>query len=105
MKRLSLQWRVALMTFFLLALSCVTMKTLLCSSGHASMDSIGNYMLHYGSGDSLEIHIDVPETEQAALAECFTGEFNVELSEIKHDFCVSGWYFAAAVTVLGGAVA
>ena len=35
MKRLSLQWRVALMTFLLLAAACVTMKTLLCSSGHA----------------------------------------------------------------------
>ena len=105
MKRLSLQWRVALMTFFLLALACVTMKTLLCSSGHASMDSIGNYVLHYGSGDSLEIYIDAPEAERAALAECFAGEFSVELSEIKHDFCISGWYFAAAVTVLGGAVA
>lgn len=35
MKRLSLQWRITLLTILLLAAACVTMKTLLCSSGHA----------------------------------------------------------------------
>ena len=105
MKRLSLQWRITLMTFLLLALSCVTMKTLLCSSGHAYMDSIGNYVLHYAEEDSMAIRIDIPQDEWQELSDCFAGEFVVELDGAKHDFCMSGWFIALAVTALGGAVA
>ena len=105
MKRLSLQWRVALMTFLLLAAACVTMKTLLCSSGHAYMDSIGNYVMHYAEEEPLAIRVDVPEEQWKDMSERFSGEFVVELSGAKHSFCMRGWYIALAVTVLGGAVA
>ena len=105
MKRLSLQWRVALMTFLLLAAACVTMKTLLCSSGHAYMDSIGNYVMHYAEEEPLAIRVDVPEEQWKDMSERFSGEFVVELTGAKHSFCMRGWYIALAVTVLGGAVA
>ena len=105
MKRLSLQWRVALMTFLLLAAACVTMKTLLCSSGHAYMDSIGNYVMHYAEEEPLAIRVDVPEEQWKDMSERFSGEFVVELSGAKHSFCMRGWYIALTVTVLGGAVA
>ncbi len=105
MKRLSLQWRVALMTFLLLAAACVTMKTLLCSSGHAYMDSIGNYVMHYAEEEPLAIRVDVPEEQWKDMSERFSGEFVVELSGAKHSFCMRGWYIALAVTVLGSAVA
>ena len=105
MKRLSLQWRMALLTFLLLTVACVTMKTLLCSSGHAYMDSIGNYVMHYAEEEPLAVRIDVPEEQWKDMSERFTGEFVVELSGAKHSFCMSGWYIALAVTVLGGAVA
>ena len=105
MKRLSLQWRVALMTFLLLAAACVTMKTLLCSSGHAYMDSIGNYVMHYAEEGPLAIRVDIPEEQWKDMSERFSGEFVLELSGAKHSFCMRGWYIALAVTVLGGAVA
>ena len=105
MKRLSLQWRVTLMTFLLLAAACVTMKTLLCSSGHAYMDSIGNYVMHYAEEEPLAIRVDIPEEQWKDMSERFSGEFVVELSGAKHSFCMLGWYIALAVTVLGGAVA
>ena len=105
MKKLSLQWRVALMTFLLLAVACVTMKTLLCSSGHAYMDSIGNYVMHYAEEEPLAIRVDVPEAQWKDLSERFNGELVVELTGAKHGFCMHGWYIALAVTVLGGAVA
>ena len=105
MKKLSLQWRVALLTFLLLAAACVTMKTLLCSSGHAYMDSIGNYVMHYAEEEPQAIRVDVPEEQWKDMSERFSGEFVVELSGAKHSFCLSGWYIALAVTVLGGAVA
>ena len=105
MKRLSLQWRITLLTILLLAAACVTMKTLLCSSGHAYMDSIGNYVMHYAEEDPQAIRVDVPEKQWKDMSERFSGEFVVELSGAKHSFCMRGWYIALAVTVLGGAVA
>ena len=105
MKRLSLQWRITLLTILLLAVACVTMKTLLCSSGHAYMDSIGNYVMHYAEEEPLAIRVDIPEEQWKDMSERFNGEFVVELSGAKHSFCMRGWYIALAVTVLGGAVA
>ena len=105
MKRLSLQWRITLLTILLLAAACVTMKTLLCSSGHAYMDSIGNYVMHYAEEEPLAIRVDIPEEQWKDMSERFNGEFVVELSGAKHSFCMRGWYIALTVTVLGGAVA
>ena len=105
MKRLSLQWRITLLTILLLAAACVTMKTLLCSSGHAYMDSIGNYVMHYAEEEPLAIRVDIPEEQWKDMSERFNGEFVVELGGAKHSFCMRGWYIALAVTVLGGAVA
>ena len=105
MKRLSLQWRITLLTILLLAAACVTMKTLLCSSGHAYMDSIGNYVMHYAEEEPLAIRVDIPEEQWKDMSERFNGEFVVELSGAKHSFCMRGWYIALAVTALGGAVA
>ena len=105
MKRLSLQWRITLLTILLLAAACVTMKTLLCSSGHAYMDSIGNYVMHYAEEEPLAIRVDIPEEQWKDISERFSGEFVLELTGAKHSFCIRGWYIALAVTVLGGAVA
>ena len=105
MKRLSLQWRITLLTILLLAAACVTMKTLLCSSGHAYMDSIGSYVMHYAEEEPLAIRVDIPEEQWKDMSERFSGEFVVELTGAKHSFCMRGWYIALAVTVLGGAVA
>ena len=105
MKRLSLQWRITLLTILLLAAACVTMKTLLCSSGHAYMDSIGNYVMHYAEEEPLAIRVDIPEEQWKDMSERFNGELVVELTGAKHSFCMRGWYIALAVTVLGGAVA
>ena len=105
MKRLSLQWRITLLTLLLLAAACVTMKTLLCSSGHAYMDSIGNYVMHYAEEEPQAVRVDIPEEQWKDMSERFSGEFVVELSGAKHSFCMRGWYIALAVTVLGGAVA
>ena len=105
LKRLSLQWRITLLTILLLATACVTMKTLLCSSGHAYMDSIGNYVMHYVQEDPQAVRVDIPDEQWKDLSERFNGEFVLELSGAKHSFCIRGWYIALAVTALGGAVA
>ena len=47
MKRLSLQWRIMLMTALLISGTCVTMQLLLGSSGIHYMDSIGKSLQGY----------------------------------------------------------
>ena len=42
MKRLSLQWRITLMTVLLIGITCVAMNLLLCSSGVYYMDSVSD---------------------------------------------------------------
>ena len=42
MKRLSLQWRITLMSVLLIGITCVTMNLLLCSSGVYYMDTIAD---------------------------------------------------------------
>mgnify|MGYP001543789401 CR=1 FL=1 len=79
LKRLSLQWRITLLTILLLATACVTMKTLLCSSGHAYMDSIGNYVMHYVQEDPQAVRVDIPDEQWKDLSERFNGEFVLEL--------------------------
>ena len=44
MKRLSLQWRITLLTVLLIGAACVSMKLLLCASGLHYMDSIGSFI-------------------------------------------------------------
>ena len=40
MKRLSLQWRITLMSVLLIGITCVAMNLLLCSSGVYYMDCL-----------------------------------------------------------------
>ena len=42
MKRISLQWRITLMTVLLIGVTCVAMNLLLCSSGMYYMDTIAD---------------------------------------------------------------
>ena len=41
MKKISLQWRITLMSVALIGITCVSMKLLICSSGMHYMGSIG----------------------------------------------------------------
>ena len=57
MKRLSLQWRITLMSALLIGITCVAMNLLLCSSGVYYMDTIadslqggGTVILNEGGG-------------------------------------------------------
>ena len=48
MKKISLQWRITLMTVLLIGVTCVAMNLLLCSSGVYYMDKIADAL--QGSG-------------------------------------------------------
>lgn len=51
MKKLSLQWRITLMTTVLICITCVLMNCLIGYSGKRYMDSIGNGISAYSEID------------------------------------------------------
>ena len=97
MKRLSLQWRITLMTVLLIGVTCVAMKLLLCSSGVHYMDSIGETLQGYTTGGETDFFD--PETEG------FEQEVTIVVHGAQANFCVTNWYITAAVTVLSGILA
>ena len=99
MKKLSLQWRITLMTALLIGVTCVAMNYLLGCSGRHYMDSIGTSIQFSGDAAGGE-----PAFFDPALA-----EDDQELTIIVHgaqaSFITTNWYITAVVMVLGGVLA
>ena len=99
MKKLSLQWRITLMTAILIGLTCVFMNILIGYSGRHYMDSIGSYITGYGDTDRGEPEYFDPE--QKKLDE----ELTIVVHGAQESFVNTNWYITAAVTLLGGLLA
>ena len=85
------------MTMGMIAISCILMKTLLCSYGLSMMDELGQYALGFSTECGQAMH--------DGEAERFRTEFSAELAEIKTSFCHNSWYVVGIVSVLSGIIA
>ena len=101
MKRLSLQWRITLMSVLLIGITCVAMNLLLCSSGVYYMDTIadslqggGTVILNDGGAASFDPQLIAPNEELTIVVDGVQGRFRT-----------TNWYITAAVTVLSGILA
>ena len=95
MKKLSLQWRITIMTVLLIGIACVSMELLLCRSGIHYMDSIGESLQDLtpeGETDFFD-----PETVDQDLTIIIYGA--------QESFCITNWYITAIVIVLSGILA
>ena len=99
MKKLSLQWRITLMTALLIGITCVAMNYLLGCSGRHYMDSIGTSIQFSGDAAGGE-----PAFFDPALAED-DQELTIIIHGAQASFITTNWYITAAVMVLGGALA
>ena len=99
MKKLSLQWRITIMTVLLIGATCVFMNVLIGYSGRHYMDSIGSYITGYGDTDRGEP--DYFDPEQKKLDE----ELTIVVHGAQESFITTNWYITAAVTILGGVLA
>ena len=63
MKRLSLQWRMTLLTALLIACACICLNLLLYRSGATGMDSLGGYIMQYQPGDVEGLAIEIPDDQ------------------------------------------
>lgn len=101
MKKLSLQWRITLMTVLLTGVTCVSMNLLLCSSGVYYMDSIADSLQDYGP-----IVLEDGETASFDPQLVPSGEgLTIVVSGAQARFRTTNWYITAAVTLLGGILA
>ena len=98
MKRISLQWRITLMTVLLIGVTCVAMNLLLCSSGVYYMDTIADSLqggstviLNDGGAASFDPQLIAPNEELTIVVDGAQGRFRT-----------TNWYITAAVTLLSG---
>ena len=97
MKKLSLQWRITLMTALLIGVTCVAMNCLISSSGRRYMDSIGETLQEYSI-----------EGEPAFFDPGTAGEnddITIIISGAQQSFITTNWCITAAVTLLSGVLA
>ena len=98
MKRLSLQWRITLMSVLLIGITCVAMNLLLCSSGVYYMDTIADSLqggstviLNEGGAASFDPELIEPNEELTIVVDGAQGSFRT-----------TNWYITAVVTLLSG---
>ena len=100
MRKVSLQWRITLMTVLLIGITCVSMNLLLCSSGVYYMDKIadtlqgGNVIPSEGGAASFDPQLIAPDEELTIVVNGAQGRFRA-----------TNWYITAVVTLLSGILA
>ena len=99
MKKLSLQWRITLMTAFLICMTCVAMNLLLSYSGRHYMDSISSHITSCGDMDKGEPDFFDPEREK------LDQELTIIIHGAQESFIATNWCITAVVTLLGGVLA
>ena len=99
MKRLSLQWRITLMTAALIGVTCVLMNCLIGYSGKRYMDAIGSGISAYSEIENGAPDAFDPQSKQP------DDELTIIISGAQAAFGVTNWYITAAVTLAGGVLA
>ena len=100
MRKISLQWRITLMTVLLIGVTCIAMNLLLCSSGVYYMDTIANTLqggtviLNEEDMVSFDPQLIAPDEELTIVVDGAQGRFRT-----------TNWYITVAVTVLSGILA
>lgn len=104
MKRLSLQWRITLLTALLIIGTCICLNLLLYHSGAVSIDSLNGFVFEYTPEfsevpDGLAIEISDSQMSE------FISRFSDEAYDVKADFGRKGWLITVAVTIVSAAIA
>lgn len=101
MKKISLQWRITLMTALLIGITCIAMNLLLCSSGIYYMDTIAD-TLQGSDRILLDEEYTVSFDPQLAAPD---GELTILIDGAQGRFRTTNWYITAVVTALSGILA
>ena len=99
MKKLSLQWRITLMTALLICSTCMAMNWLIGCSGRHYMDSIGANLST--AIDPSEGAVEYFDPSREGLDPNLT----IVIYGAQTSFTATNWYITAAVTLLSGILA
>lgn len=99
MKKLSLQWRITLMTAVLTGVTCIAMNCLLSCSGRYYMDSIGSYVSEFSDTNDGEPGFFDPEQKKEDK------ELTIVIHGVQDSFVVTNRCITAAVTLISGVLA
>lgn len=98
MKKLSLQWRLTILTAILIVVICLSLEFLLYKNGIYYMDSLNKAVTDQGNTE--DIYINIPEDKW----ENFCDDFSVKVFDTKENYRKKNLIITAIVTVLGGMV-
>ena len=99
MKRLSLQWRITIMTALLTCAACVLTNCLVGYTGMRYMDAIGSNISALSAAG-----VDAPQAFDPTK-ESLDDEVTIVVNDAQESFGTTAWYITAGVTLLGGALA
>lgn len=99
MKKISLRWRITMMTLVIVIITCVSMKIAICSSGTAHITELEDYVKDFAAGYSEENISDA-----SAYIRQFEGQFTEESSRIRSDFCMYNWMITGVIIIISGFV-
>lgn len=101
MRKISLQWRLTVITALLIAAICIFLNFLLYRNGIYYIDSLQNVVTDHGSNAEQEtLYIDIPDSEW----DDFASQFAVQIYDTKAGYRRMGWFITAVVTFIGGMV-
>lgn len=101
MRKISLQWRLTVITALLIAAICIFLNFLLYRNGIYYIDSLQNVVTDHGSSVEQEtLYIDIPDSEW----DDFASQFAVQIYDTKAGYRRMGWFITAVVTFIGGMV-
>ena len=99
MKRLSLQWRITIMTALLTCAACMLTNCLVGYTGMRYMDAIGSVISALSTADE-----DTPQAFDPTNV-ALDDEVTVVVNNAQESFGATAWCITAGVTLLGGVLA
>ena len=99
MKRLSLQWRITIMTALLTCAACVLTNCLVGYTGMRYMDAIGSNISAINAAG-----VDSPQAFDPTKAD-LDDEVTIVVNDAQESFGATAWCITAGVTLLGGVLA
>ena len=99
MKRLSLQWRITIMTALLTCAACMLTNCLVGYTGMRYMDAIGSGISALSTADE-----DTPQAFDPTNV-ALDDEVTVVVNNAQESFGATAWCITAGVTLLGGVLA
>ena len=99
MKRLSLQWRITIMTALLTCAACVLMNCLVGYTGMRYMDAIGSNISALNAAG-----VDSPQAFDPTKAD-LDDEVTIVVNDAQESFGATAWCITAGVTLFGGVLA